>query len=728
MKQKAVIFISLLVFLCNISMAQDVSLVNLTTNAELYEKTNGSRAADFDFFYIIDTIQLPFVDDFSKNFQLRYRDYRPGQPFVTDSAQSVFRINNKVMDTIKYRKTPNHSYYYSVITNRVDTFEMDSVEIEVFSDSLYITYDYGWLAEDYYYSNGELILTLDIDYDSIKSDSVWYQYYVNDTSKHWIDNGAWINSTMAVNPPTIGVATFDGIDSLGHPYDFGSEGTYGPADYLTSYPLDLEEKTDVKMSFYYQAQGLGNEPEGRDSLILEFFGNGNWNYAWSSAGKALSDFEYVLLPITDTIYLYNGFQFRFRNYSTLSGSLDHWHIDYVYLDEGRGSSSEMKDLAFKEVGRTLLTDYISMPYEHYVIDPSAHMKSDVDLDLVNFSSVNLSGVTDYSVINKTDNSEVFNATDLNFVTFSAFTEETINHSILSVNNEFQFPNTGNSTNTFKVQYISNSNTIQASELNPHNDTIAINQVFDKYYAYDDGSPESGFAIAGVGASVANKFYVVSEDTITGVLINFLEMFDDVENTYNVKIWKDDGGFPGEVIYESVGQGVPKYNLDVENREALGFMRHTIDTLIILPSGNYYFGWTQDRLNKFFVGYDMNNDASDKMLYNLNGAWTSFTEPGALMLRPEFGKSTLMPIISTGFEEFDDKIIVYPNPANNYFLVEAVSTELIEVIIFDAFGKLIRTEQEYSNTKINVSGLANGLYIVMIKGNKTSLQEKILIQH
>jgi aminopeptidase YwaD len=88
----------------------------------------------------------------------------------------------------------------------------------------------------------------------------------------------------------------------------------------------------------------------------------------------------------------------------------------------------------------------------------------------------------------------------------------------------------------------------------------------------------------------------------------------------------------------------------------------------------------------------------------------------------------MPIISTGFEEFDDKIIVYPNPANNYFLVEAVSTELIEVIIFDAFGKLIRTEQEYSNTKINVSGLANGLYIVMIKGNKTSLQEKILIQH
>ena len=33
----------------------------------------------------------------------------------------------------------------------------------------------------------------------------------------------------------------------------------------------------------------------------------------------------------DTSYLDSTFQFRFRNKATISGSLDHWNIDYVQI-------------------------------------------------------------------------------------------------------------------------------------------------------------------------------------------------------------------------------------------------------------------------------------------------------------------------------------------------------------------------------------------------------------
>lgn len=734
MKQLFLVIIFGFIFV-NISLAQDVSLVDLKTNPNLASENLEqlrSRSTDIDVFYIIDTLQLPFVDDFSKNFQLRYRDYSSGMQFVKDSAQSIYRFGNEVRDSIVYNKEATHTYFYSSVTNTVDTIENDSVLIYIYDTDLeeFLLLTYGWEAEDYYYNNGVLVHTEVLEYDTVLRDSVWYQLYVSDTSKHWLDNGVWINSTMGIEPPTIGVATFDGVDSIGHPYDFNNEGSYGPADYLTSYPLNLDNKEDVKISFYYQPQGYGNEPEGRDSLILEFFGNGNWNYVWSVAGKAVADFEYVAIPITDDTYLYNGFQFRFRNYSTLSGSLDHWHIDYVYLDEDRaGNSSEVKDFGFKEVERSLLKNYQAMPYQHYIENLETHMKDNATMDLVNFSSLDLSGITDYKVFDGTNYAEVFDAVDLNFVTFNAFSEEEKTHSIMEASNEFLFPNSGENIQTYKVQYISNSNTIQSSDINPYNDTITINQVFDTYYAYDDGSPESGFAVAGVGATVAYKFSIESTDTLTGVLINFLEMFENVDNTYNIKVWMDLRGEPSTIVYESEDQFLPTFEFQEDLVKPLSFTRHELDTLLILPAGEYYFGWTQQKLNMFFVGFDMNNDASDKMLYNLGTGWTNYEAKGALMLRPEFGNSVLKPIISTNLNETtQQKIKLYPNPASEYIRIEVPDATNLKVEVFDIYGKLVMSKIIDDNDNIDFGGYSNGFYLISLSNDNFNHQEKILIQH
>ena len=53
----------------------------------------------------------------------------------------------------------------------------------------------------------------------------------------WLDSMAFINSTFCDNPPTVGVATFDGIDKFGNRYSTSSFAQY--CDTLTSKPIRL---------------------------------------------------------------------------------------------------------------------------------------------------------------------------------------------------------------------------------------------------------------------------------------------------------------------------------------------------------------------------------------------------------------------------------------------------------------------------------------------------------
>jgi hypothetical protein len=92
----------------------------------------------------------------------------------------------------------------------------------------------------------------------------------------WLDRLVYINNTMSAEPPTRGVATFDGLNAWGRPY-FPSQFASGWADSLTSKPIDLSSysaASQIYLSFYAQPQGLGFAPENTDSLILFFKNNG----------------------------------------------------------------------------------------------------------------------------------------------------------------------------------------------------------------------------------------------------------------------------------------------------------------------------------------------------------------------------------------------------------------------------------------------------------------------
>ena len=111
----------------------------------------------------------------------------------------------------------------------------------------------------------------------------------------WQDRYAFVNRSFAIQPPTLGVATLDALDENGNVYSHADAAGF-KADQLTSLPIRLDYNftlhremrvsDSLYFSFYYQPAGgslagvewerLGNRPEGRDSLILEFgYATGN---------------------------------------------------------------------------------------------------------------------------------------------------------------------------------------------------------------------------------------------------------------------------------------------------------------------------------------------------------------------------------------------------------------------------------------------------------------------
>ena len=111
----------------------------------------------------------------------------------------------------------------------------------------------------------------------------------------WQDNYAYINRTFALRPPTLGVATLDALDEHGKVY-VNADAQGFRADALTSLPIRLDYNFTLNramrvsdslyLSFYYQPAGgslsglewerVGNRPESRDSLVLEFgYATGN---------------------------------------------------------------------------------------------------------------------------------------------------------------------------------------------------------------------------------------------------------------------------------------------------------------------------------------------------------------------------------------------------------------------------------------------------------------------
>ena len=571
-------------------------------------------------------------------------------------------------------------------------------------------------------------------------------YFHPEISK-WEDKDVYVNSSYAINSLTFGVATFDAFDENGNIYEDGSHFPF-IADSLTSRAIRLDSvftgtpdsitiADSIYLSFYYQPQGLGEAPESHDSLILQLYNpvTDKWNTVWAKEGMTYQnfensfgiDFKSVMLPITNPDYISKNFKFRFYNIASLPnddfptwvGNVDHWNIDYVYLNIGRNINDTLPvDLAFRQRVFSLLKNYQQMPWNQFLINDTAEMKDSISIPYSNYSSsiVNLTEViiiTDISGTTPPFNSGI-SASNLNPFTDTVFFRSPIPYVF----------NSGVTKNAdFDVKFIINTMTIPDWIRN--NDTMQFNQRFYNYYAYDDGSPEAGYVLMGTDAMLAYQFVLNTPDTLRAVQMQFNRVKNNVNEDlyFSLVVWNDNNGIPGSIKYEQTGLQpvVVGYN---------DFHNYILDEAIPV-SGTFYVGWIQQSSDGLNIGFDRNNARNNRIFYNTTGTWYNSMYEGALMIRPILGSEQEPWININDYSEKEvHNLKIYPNPAKagSTLFIKTTDNDNIIVEIFDITGKLIHQSQR-QNT-ISTANLNSGVYIVKVTNslfNTTNTTKLVIIK-
>ena len=535
----------------------------------------------------------------------------------------------------------------------------------------------------------------------------------------WIGNSSLVNNNYPVNPPTIGVVTLDGLDSNGFAYDINMANNNGFADLLLSQMIDLNSLDTAFFLFYYQPQGYGDNPQIEDSLFLEFLSDSSgikvWDRIWSIPGDGLQEFKKNIIMITDQKYLHDSFQFRFRNFATLSGNFDHWHLDYIILDAFSSSidTSGLNDVSFVYDSPSFLKRYREMPWLHFQDNVNVEINDTINILLRNNqASINV----DYQY-NVYENSLLIDhypslgmSRNITIYDYDSIGNYVFENPPISVNNNVFTPNF-NDSSEFMIEHIIGT----GSNDYKYNDTLISYQKFNSHFAYDDGSVESAYGINVQGAMGAYQFKLNRPDTLRAVQIYFPQMLDTVNLiSFLLTVWNDNNGNPGTIIHQQLEY--PKHTA------TNNYHFYYLDSLFQLTDV-FYVGWQQNTSSMLNIGLDRNSSANDYMFYNVGGSWNTSQYTGAWMIRPLVSMNNL----SLNYNNYIQDVNIYPNPSSQYINIE-MPTFNNTISLFDISGKLIFNKSTSKSIfKLNIENFNSGLYILRIVDDFGVVNRKLIFK-
>jgi hypothetical protein len=465
-----------------------------------------------------------------------------------------------------------------------------------------------------------------------------------------------------------------------------------------------------------------------DSVFIPEF---KWRRIWSSRGMSLDDFnqEYgtysrqVLIPILDSIkYFRKDFQFRFINFASLASennpswrsNCDHWNIDYVYLNTGRSYKDTVyRHVTFAERAPSMLKKYESMPYNQYVNNPTNELKDNLELFITNLDST-IFNSTYYYAVHQVDGTfqYLYPGGNCNLFPFNLNGYQNCvscaQHACPPVN--FVFPLSEQDSAEFEIRHYIIGDITATDTIG---DTLSYRQKFFNYYAYDDGTPEEGYGLTPAGAKLAYRFALNVKDTLRAVQMFFNHTQNDAnEQFFDLMIWRDNNGKPGDVIYSQESLKV-EYSPDL-----LGFHTYMLDEPILV-NGIFYIGWEQQTGDNLNLGYDRYNNAQQDIFYNATGEWFQSIYEGALMIRPMLGK----PFQVSGVGEAQNEpgsIMPYPNPLNGSRISFRCTGKYENIHERSGYRVSIHSlpgEEIFSGPfrqSIDIGTVSPGLYIITIK--------------
>jgi hypothetical protein len=528
----------------------------------------------------------------------------------------------------------------------------------------------------------------DFSYDSLfPSRALWAVPGPIDPGQEFVPG---ISTRKGSNVRSKGVCSFDGATAQGNLYR--DELAFGLADSLVSLPFDLSTLSpsdSLYLSFYVQRGGIGDAPESNDSLVLYFDSSGTYQYeqVWALRGNGNRDvnFRYVEIPIREPRYFSNGFRFRFANWGSLNGEYDVFHLDYVVLRRNRFmGDSTATDVSPTHVNRGPMGWATAVPRDHFGLAPR------MDTCIVRIANVSSPTMTTSATLQISDprGGNVFSG-----VTSQGFGPLTLAPGA----NGVTFP-----TNPFSEQtgsFASNGavrlRTISSApgDLRPLNDTLDFYCDIDSTLGYDDGVSDGAYGLTS-SRSFCQEYKIPAQDTLTAVWIYFTPYLyynpangqsNSLANkNFRLSIW-DTLSVDSFVVQTSNGMNV-QYDSTLNS-----FNRYALSNPIIVDT-LFWVGIRQIDGVPLGVGFDRNFVDASVYYEALSGDFVRSSNPGTLMIRPEFGHRALSvgqtkPHIATAIG-----IQAFPHPWVDGDLTirlsDAKGLKDLQVRIFSLEGRLL----------------------------------------
>ena len=463
-----------------------------------------------------------------------------------------------------------------------------------------------------------------------------------------------------------------------------------------------------------------------------------WYHIWSVPGQRLDSFmahnggqyfEHVMIPIRDLKYFHDNFYFRFYNYASIVNSSlptdrsneDNWSIDFVYLNINRSlNDTYYPMLTFSGQRPSFFNRYQSIPYRQYRVNPNSAIRENLEIDIANLDGIDHEAYYYYEVQQIGGGQHYTRALDP--VPIQPYHEA----GFLNCPEYGESPACPYVGELFALSMWYDSVSYQISHFvydpttnPPLTDSMIYRVGMYNYYAYDDGIPELGFGVHPAGGKFAVRFDLADYDTIQGVQLLFNHTLNDANNQYfDIVVWKDENGKPGEEIYRLQNQR-PQWQ-----DQRYQFTYYKFDETVTTANA-FYLGIEQRSDALINIGFDTSIDNIQYNFINTNGSWQQSSKHGSLMIRPVVGDSYYIGVEENGPSTGSGTFMVYPNPVSNLLHIES-DIKGGQVSIYDLMGKKVFTG-EYQ-TVIPVDQFTDGMYLLSITTDEGQvINQKFIIR-
>ena len=440
-------------------------------------------------------------------------------------------------------------------------------------------------------------------------------------------------------------------------------------------------------------------------------------------------FEQVYIALDSPNYLYDGFQFRFRNYASITGNNDHWHLDYIFIDENRTNNADPNhptfgssaDVALTHRPTTPLLDGLTaMPWRHFraLANPWA------DTFMVQNYNHNHSQVATLdrviSIREAAPNNTPLLTEALPAVGAyvpSPNADDSLAHQLFNTPTALQ----PTEKTTLETTYqIINPSGFQSNPIYEGNDTVRTQTVLHNYMAYDDGTAESRIVARVTGTKLAVEYTSIIEDTLQGIYFHvpYARTVAQRGEFVNVKVWLDSLSDDSEVFSRDLHRLQFRWGHN-------GFYYVDLvdfsDNKILVPiraGQKFYVGWQQSFGNDVPVGFDRSTDNSHRTFLGVGSQWTPSTIKGTVMIRPLLSPNTNPDLIAV--QTLPDPVAqltmkVYPNPGRDWLRIDLQQIDeaaVYTISIYDRVGRAVYErpwEQELA-----VQDWQPGWYMVVLR--------------